>query len=217
MEKMRMRKFDNIYWIGGSPCSGKSSIAELLIKEFGFEYYKCDDFLDDYIKRGSEKNIQIMNKFLKMDLDETWLREVESQVEDEFEFYINAFEFIKEDLSKITTEKPVIVEGAAILPELILLNKIDSNNYICIVPTKEFQREKYSQRMWVKDYLSGCTDPEKAFNNWMDRDINFALKVKNEAITNGFEVIVVDGSKSIEENYEHVKKHFKLLCNDGKN
>lgn len=34
------------YWIGGSPCCGKSTISEMLIKEFGFDMYKCDDHLD---------------------------------------------------------------------------------------------------------------------------------------------------------------------------
>ena len=56
----------NIYWIGGSPCSGKSSIAELLCKEFGFNYYKCDDHLDRYMKIGVENNIKIMEKFNNM-------------------------------------------------------------------------------------------------------------------------------------------------------
>lgn len=34
----------DIYWIGGSPCSGKSTIAEILAEKHDFTVFKCDDF-----------------------------------------------------------------------------------------------------------------------------------------------------------------------------
>ena len=36
----------NIYYIGGSPCAGKSSVAEILLRRYGLNYFKIDDFLD---------------------------------------------------------------------------------------------------------------------------------------------------------------------------
>lgn len=56
----------NIYWIKGSPCSEKSSIAELLCNEFDFECYKCDDYLDRFMITGADQNIEIMTKFLEI-------------------------------------------------------------------------------------------------------------------------------------------------------
>lgn len=38
----------NVYILGGSPCSGKSTIAGMLQKEYGFYYYKVDDDLETY-------------------------------------------------------------------------------------------------------------------------------------------------------------------------
>lgn len=40
-----MRK---IYCIGGSPCSGKSTVAEILAKEHNLFYFKVDDNLEKY-------------------------------------------------------------------------------------------------------------------------------------------------------------------------
>ena len=37
------RRLDHIYWIGGSPCSGKSSIVERLIQRDACQSYNCDD------------------------------------------------------------------------------------------------------------------------------------------------------------------------------
>lgn len=37
----------NTYYIGGSPCSGKSTIAEALSKKYILHYFKVDDYLDE--------------------------------------------------------------------------------------------------------------------------------------------------------------------------
>lgn len=43
-----MNILDNIYWIGGSPCAGKTSISEMLVEKYGFTLYRCDDYLDKH-------------------------------------------------------------------------------------------------------------------------------------------------------------------------
>jgi len=200
-----------IYWIGGSPCCGKSTISEMLVKAFGFEMYKCDDHLDRYTEVGIENGVEIMKKVKSMNLDETWFRDVDELVADEFEFYRAVFKIIVADLEKNYKGKSVLVEGAAILPEFIKNNSIDHSNYICMVPTKEFQVDKYSKREWVKYYLQHCSDSKKAFENWMERDARYAQIVKNHADNYGMNVIVVNGSKSIEDNFLVVKQLFELV------
>ena len=37
------------YYIGGSPCCGKSTVAEMIAKKYNFEYLKVDDLLEVYI------------------------------------------------------------------------------------------------------------------------------------------------------------------------
>jgi len=205
LEKMK------IYWIGGSPCCGKSTISEMLVKEFGFEMYKCDDHLDRYTEIGFENGVDIMKKVKPMSMDETWLRDVDELVEDEFEFYKEALKIIVTDLERDYQGKTVLVEGAAILPEFIKELGVENINYVSIAPTKKFQLEKYSQREWVKYYLAECSDPIKAFDNWMERDARYAERVTRDAKQFGLNAIVVDGNKTIEENYLDVKRMFGLL------
>jgi len=200
-----------IYWIGGSPCCGKSTISEMLVTEFGLEMYKCDDYLEKYTEIGVKNDIEIMKKFKSMNLDEIWLRDVNEQVEDEFKFYREALKIVVEDLEKNYKGKSVLVEGAVILPEFIKNNRIDNSNYICMVPTKEFQIDKYRKREWVKYYLQGCSDVKRAFENWMERDARYAEIIKKDADSFGMNVIVVDGNKSINDNYVVVKQLFGLI------
>jgi len=44
-----------ILFIGGSPCSGKSTVAERIEKEFGMKYFRADDYLDDFMNRAAKR------------------------------------------------------------------------------------------------------------------------------------------------------------------
>ena len=79
-----------------------------------------------------------------------------------------------------------------------------------MVPTGDFQLENYKKREWVHDYLKPCSNPDLAFENWMARDIRFAERMLEKAKAYDMNYIVVDGSKSIEENYKEVLKAFDL-------
>lgn len=199
----------NTYWIGGSPCSGKSTLAEKFIETFECQYYKCDDHLDAYMNKGAADGSEIMKKCLTMTKDETWLRSVDELVSDEFLFYEEAFKYIIEDLKAYDTSKPIVIEGAALLPRLMRKVGIPSSNYICIVPSADFQRSKYSERLWVNAYLEDCSNATKAFENWMDRDIRFAEIVLEEAKSLGYQTLFTDGSQSIENMYDQLIQHFK--------
>lgn len=42
----------NTYYIGGTPCSEKTTIAEILSERYDLYYFKVDDVLDKYTKMG---------------------------------------------------------------------------------------------------------------------------------------------------------------------
>lgn len=201
---------NKIYWLGGSPCCGKSTISEMLVKEFGFKYYKCDDYLDRFIEIGVQEKNKLMTSISKMTQDEIWLRNVDEQVVEEFEFYRYALKTIKKDIEERFVDDYVIVEGAALLPEFMHENDIAKNRYVCMTPSREFQLDKYKEREWVEGYLSSCTDWEKAYENWMQRDIDYATIVRKKAIELEYSTLEIDGKVGVEDVYKLIKKEFCL-------
>ncbi len=199
-----------IYYIGGSPCCGKSTVAEIISKKYNFQYFKVDDLLEVYINKGAKLRKPILSKIAEMSLDEIWLREPEVQNLEEQEIYNEMIEFILEDLNNLNSEVPIITEGAAFLPKLMGEIEVGKSNYICIVPTNEFQYEMYSKRPWVMEYLEGCSNKELAFENWMKRDYLFAESVLKDAKKLGYPTMVVDGKRSIDENLDIIEEVFKI-------
>jgi dephospho-CoA kinase len=201
---------NHIYYIGGSPCCGKSTIAEMISKRYGFQYYKADDFLFEFITKGGEDGDIWLKYVSEMSLEQLWLRNPVKLNEEELITYEKLFPYFISALEKLNKDIPIIAEGAAFMPALAEKIGVDKIRYICIVPSREFQIKHFSQRLWVNDYLAPCSDKEKAFDNWIERDILFALSVLEQAKKAGYTRLIVDGSKNVEDNFRCIVEKFEL-------
>ena len=198
----------NIYYIGGSPCSGKSTIAQALAERFSLRYFRVDDRLDAYLARAAAERLPICKSLAAMTPDENWLRDPEEQCRTELLFYEETVDYLMADVEAL--DDNAIIEGAACMPCLMPWLNVPPERYIAIVPEAEFQLMHYRKRPWVKNVLAGCSDRELAFARWMKRDMLFAEEILRQAEENGFRAIVNDGSRSIEEMIGLVAAHFAL-------
>lgn len=198
------------YILGGSPCSGKSTLAEQLSTHYDLQYYKVDDHYQEHMTRCDPQKHPTMYKIAQMGWNEIWSRPVELQVREEIEYYRELFEMILQDLENLSTEKPVIVEGAALLPELTAKLNLDPRRRLYMVPTKPFQVHHYSQRAFIQDILKDCDDPQTAFANWMERDHLFGQEILRQARTFGYGTIIVDGSRSLEDQFKFASQYYGL-------
>lgn len=198
------------YFIGGSPCCGKSTISEFLSKKYNLIYYKIDDYERKHVAMAQPSRHPIMYQYSQMNWDDIWMRPVDLQVQEEFEFYRERFEMVLGELNQFSETDTIIMEGAALLPELFKQLGVDKSRVVYMIPSLDFQVKYYSQRDFIHGILSECSNPEKAFDNWMQRDHGFGEEVKAHANKLGFRVVSVDGSKSIEELRTLVARHFGL-------
>jgi hypothetical protein len=111
---------------------------------------------------------------------------------------------ILEDLRTFKPASTLILEGAALLPELIHELPVDPRKVVYLVPTLDFQIHHYRQRCWIHTILKDCEDPKQAFENWMMRDHCFGQEVIRQALLYRFPTIYVDGSEGILEIFEKV-------------
>jgi len=210
MNNHLQKLFSQAFIFGGSPCSGKSTVAETLSAQYGFHYYKADDYESEHMARAQADKQPVTFKYSKMGWNEIWSQSAEQLLADEMAYYHERFPFILDDLKQLKTEKPVILEGAAFLPELIRPFSSKRENIVFMVPTMEFQLHHYSQRPWIRSILNECRDPKQAFENWMKRDALFGQEVLRQANACGFPVIVIDGMVDVQEQFARIKTQFKL-------
>jgi 2-phosphoglycerate kinase len=195
--------------MGGSPCSGKSSIAGMLAKKHGLHVYKCDDAFWEHANRADPVARPTFHRLTHMTWEEIWMRPVAVQIADEFACYREQFGMIVDDLLALPRSTPVIAEGAALLPNLVSGLLPDRSRAVWVIPTEPFQREHYTpeKRPFVNGVLAHCQNPAQAFANWMDRDVGFAKWVAGQAQALDLQVLTVDGKRTVEQNAEIVAQY----------
>jgi hypothetical protein len=198
----------HVYWLGGSPCSGKTSIARDLVQRYGMTYYDCDHAFYRHNEQITPKTQPVFYRVMRLPPEDLWMRPVDQQTAEELAIYREEFPFILSDLLALPSDRPVLAEGAALLPECVAPLIDDSHRAIWIVPTAEFQWKHYSRREWIQQYIKDTSNPQKAFENWMQRDIQFAQFFREDSVRRGLRTIVVDGQRLLDENIRMVDFHF---------
>ena len=203
----------NVFWLGGSPCSGKSSISRILASRFDLNVYHVDEAFENLTQRLDPVHHPALTKWRESSWDERWMQPIDNLVQDVIACYREHFALIREDILGIPKRKSLLVEGTALLPKLVAGVLTKRSQAIWIIPSADFQRAHYSGREWARNIVAKCNDPEAAFHNWMERDIRFAEWVESEAIAINLPAIRVDGSRTLEENAEAVATHFQFSAN----
>jgi 2-phosphoglycerate kinase len=205
-------RLDHVLWIGGSPCSGKTSIAQLLAQQHGLAVYHVDEMLERHRQRVSPAAHPNLYKWTHTCWNALWMQPGEVLLAEAIGCYREQFEMVIEDLADRRTRAQVLAEGNSLLPDLVAGIMGTSQQGIWMVPTEEFQRARYRERgSWVEAILAQCDDPETAFGSWMDRDVAFGRWVRGQAQKLGLGVLEVSGQRSIEYNAEIVAAHFGLI------
>ncbi|WP_420644884.1 hypothetical protein [Candidatus Leptofilum sp.] len=202
-------EFTHAYWIGGSPCAGKSTIAQRLAAQYSLHLYQCDTEFEHHLRQSTAEASPTIHHLHQLSCDELWLRPVTEQLNTEIAYHAERFELILADLCRLPTE-PVLVEGAELMPTAVFPLLTRTNQAIWLVPTADFQRHHYAQRPWIHEVLRECSQPAQAFENWMQRDIAYANWVQQETTVRNLNCLIVDGSHSIEENCQRVAESLQL-------
>ena len=198
-----------LYMIGGSPCSGKSTLASLLARKYDLLHIKLDDLVDEMMSQASVDSRPICLLRQDRNPEQIWMRNPEEMADEEWRFYEEIFPYVKSCLIK-DQDKALLVEGAGLLPHLIKSLEEPAVSYLCLTPTADFQKKHYKQREWVPYVVEGTSNPEQAFENWMQRDILFAQMVRKEAQKLGYPSLMTDGSQSEKQTVEEVARLLKL-------
>ena len=72
---------DQVYWIGSSPCSGKSSISRLLADRYGLDLYEVDASLPRLLPRLDLQRHLTLLRWTSTAWDELWMQPPQALLE----------------------------------------------------------------------------------------------------------------------------------------
>lgn len=212
--KVSPQELAHVLWMGGGTCTGKTSITERLSAKYDLRLYHCDDLFEEHKSRAKPGkhpafHNAMFTSYEKMDWERFWMRPVETLLEEQMAIYAEELEMIVSDLLDMPRSKPIIAEGSALLPDCVKEVLATPSSAIWSIPEETFHRAMYQQRgAWVQQILNQCSDPQQAFDNWMQRDMAFAKHIASQADHLNLKTLIVDGSRSIQENARRMEGHF---------
>ncbi len=203
------RALRHVLWLGGIPCSGKSSVAHWLIERYSLQLYHYDRHERAHIARRDPIRHPALCAYEAMSMNERWVtRPVDEMVRATTAAWLERFALAVDDLCALPSEPPILAEGPGLLPDSVAPLLVSARQAIWLVPTDGFKRATQPTRGGAP--ANQTSDPLRAYENLITLDLQLARDVKAGAGELGLTVIEVDGTRSIEQVAREVAGHFGL-------
>ena len=191
------RRLRAVRWLGGSPCSGKSSVAELLVDRYAVRVYHVDVAFEAHRDCLTATQHPLLTKWTTTPWDALWTQPRDRLLDEALACYTEQFSLILEDLL-LAENGLLLAEGTSLLPPLVQALLTTPDQGLWLAATETFQRARYSQRdAWVAEILAACADSNVAFENWMSRDVAFSRWVVGQTNKLSLPLIEVDGTYDV--------------------
>ena len=213
-------KFNNVYFFNGSAYAGKSTMVKRLAEKY--DGIACEenyhealmDNLDwnEFSNLGYTANLKDWAEFIRRTPDEysRWVAGVSKECE------ILELRILEKMIA--TTDKPIFVDTNI---SLETLREISDNNHVMImladpqISVSRFFDRPDKEKQFLYQLLLKEENPEAAIANFRACLSEVNSKEKYEMfLQSGFQVLLKDENRSIEETMKIVEKYLKL--DDGK-
>ncbi|MGH6955208.1 MAG: hypothetical protein ACREEW_00925 [Caulobacteraceae bacterium] len=183
-------------WIGGASDAGKTTQARRLALVHTLALLECD-------RRDAAEHERIAaaspsyRGFMDMSLEERWVETTpERLLAHTLQTFADRFPLILEDARRLARRgRPVLVEGWDLLPDLVAPHIDDPRRAIWLLPSEAFKRRSWERRA-KPSWRDQVSDPERAVANAFGRDLLLGEEIARQAKANGFDTLLVDGSRS---------------------
>jgi 2-phosphoglycerate kinase len=194
----------HVYWIGGSPAGGKSTLARRLAERYGLQLYVTDDVMREHASRC---RAPYLDRFKAMTMDERWLTWPPRTMLETFHWFRGeGFHLIVEDLLSVPAGTRVVAEGFRLLPHLVAPLLADRSRAVWLLPTAEFREAAHEARgsTWTIPNLT--SDPGRAKANLDERDAMFTDRLTRETARLSLPVLRLEPGVTRDDVFDRVSR-----------
>jgi hypothetical protein len=201
------RALSNVLWVGGSVCAGKSSVAIILAERYGLRVYHFDRQEPFHIYRSVPERQPHLIAFMAMTMDQRWvLRNPDEMARQAIaQWAEDRFPMVVDDLLGLPGAGAIIAEGAGLFPAQVAPLLSDARAAIWLIASPEFIRQVRTVR--GEGVSKATSDPPRAFENLVARDVSMAQYIRRETEQRGLTVVDVDAS-TVADIADKVEQHF---------
>jgi hypothetical protein len=200
------QRLKHVVWIGGATDAGKTTVAQYLAAGHHYQIYHYDQ-TDLPHHEHLARSLPHYRAFLEASLETRWVQSSPADLmQRAVQSFRDRFPLVVDDLLALPTMPPIVAEGFGLTPELLAPILTSPHQAVWLIPTRAFKIASMARRnkpVWRDE----TSDPERAKQNLLERDILLAEHINAQARANRFEVYVVDGTESVEALAQRIARH----------
>lgn len=201
----------NIYFIGGTACGGKTTMAKLIAQKYDMIYYNADDAMRNHFKIANKAEQPEMSRKFK-DAEEYFNRPINEYSRWILDINEEAFDMVILDLLKLSKGKPIMAEGH--FDAKLLKNIVSYDRAIFLFAEDDLIRRDYYSRDDKKpmlDAIKKLKNPERVINHTLDLTCNITHIQLKGVEESGMLYFVRNFESTIEKTLKLIEEHFKLV------
>ena len=144
--------------------------------------------------------------------EQRWMQPIDDLLTFVLQAYDEALEFCLQEIKTIPDSQPTLIEGNPLRPGHVKALAASSHHAIWLIAEDHDLKHYYHQRSWAKEIVNTCSQPDQAFENWIQRDIHFAHQINQECVKENFIYLMSERNTTIMERARQVAAHFQLTC-----
>ena len=215
-ENILKHSLKNVYFLTGTACGGKTTMAKALVQKYGFIHYN-DNWHEDHFKVWQsiidEKYQKNSFSRKRIDWEEYFSRPLEEFLSDKGDSHgSNEYlQFSIIELIKLSQHKKVVADIWA--PISLIAEISDYNRIACLLAPGELIIRDYYTRDDHKDFtecIKSLKDPEKKFETQNELFKIQAIEMAKEAEKYGLFSVMREENSTVEAVLEALEGHFDL-------
>lgn len=201
----------NVFWIGGSACGGKTTVTTLLAQKHGFTPYHPEDLFHEHKKAASTEDHPALlapshgwEWFFNRPMDE-YLKALADTSREQFEMVVL-------ELVKLSADSTIVVDGFLLDPWLVT-RLAEYNKSVFLYADEKTIRSSFFGRADKQDLvgiIDTLRDPECTREHCLEVSCAHSARARAEAKAAGVRVLVRNSETDLQETLTAVEEHFGL-------
>lgn len=201
---------DGIYFLGGSPGSGKTTFTDAVHKNLGVAVYHTDDifFTPDVTKDAQPNMFELRELSDPLDI---WGRPPQTCLDFWVKYYEEAFGILMKNLRQEQAgSRPLIAEGVCVLPQFLERINCKSNVYF-LISCRTFLGESISQKLNQIPVFSSKNKKQSIYDNMLDVFSAISQIMIEGCERANFPYLIIQSSKTYSILYQKILNQFSFF------
>lgn len=199
---------ENVYFVTGTPCGGKTTVSRALGKKYGIPVYDIDERFEEHQRMSDPVSQPAMNHNFK-NADEFFVRSVEEYREWLLQNTREQLDFVLLDLMRLSQNGKILCDCHLRLDQVALFT--DPSRVAFMIKKPENLVDEYCNRtdhQGFSDFIHSATDFEKAKETCNATLLSLNEKFYEDVKASKYFWLERDNARSVEETVALVARHF---------